>query len=331
MFIRKRISFAILPLLILGCMFASAQTARPVQQFMPPASEKSLSPDKSVKPDAKPKPIAGSAVILREPTDIASRDLFFGPGGKDRLPQGKLKFIKEDTYGVNPKFNVLDESGVKWGVKFGDEAKPETAATRLVWAVGYFTNEDYYLADLEVGQLRRKMTRGQNLITGEKLEGARFKRHNKGERQIADWSWDKNPFSGTRELDGLKIMMEIICNVDLKSSNQHVYTTPEGEQRYIAADLGSSFGKAGKTRFYTKGKLKDFQSLPLIKSAGPDYIDFWRFKQIPREHAKWIAGYLAKLSDQQISDAFRAAQFSPEEVEGFTKKVREKINELQQL
>jgi hypothetical protein len=44
--------------------------------------------------------------------------------------------------------------------------------------------------------------------------------------------------------------------------------------------------------------------------------------------ATWPAG---QLSDQQISDAFRAAQFSPEEVEGFTKKVREKINELQQL
>ena len=103
------------------------------------------------------------------------------------------------------------------------------------------------------------------------------------------------------------------------------------EQRYIAADLGSSFGKAGETMFYTKGKLKDFQSLPLIKNAGPEYIDFWRFTHIPREHAKWITGYLAQLSDQQIRDAFRAAQFSPEEVEGFSKKVREKINELQQL
>lgn len=329
MFIPKRIFYAILPLVIFGCPLASAQTASPVQQFMLRASEKSSK--SATKPETKPGLGAGSAAMWREPTDIASRNLFYGPGGPDRLPKGKLKFIKEDTNGVNPKFNVVDEDGVKWGVKFGNEAKPETAAVRLVWAVGYFTNEDYYLADLDVGQLWQQMKRGQNLIRGEKLQGARFKRHNTGERQVSDWSWDKNPFVGTRELDGLKIMMEIICNVDLKSANQHVYTTAEGEQRYIAADLGSSFGKAGKTMFYTKGNLKDFQSLPLIKSAGPDYIDFWRFKQIPREHAKWIGGYLAQLSDQQISDAFRAAQFSPEEVEGFTKKVRDKINELQQL
>ncbi|HZD09407.1 MAG TPA: hypothetical protein VE176_14215 [Candidatus Limnocylindrales bacterium] len=132
---RKRFLVLILPLLILGSLLTSAQTARPVHQFMLLASDKIPSADKSTKPDAKPKPGAGSALIWREPTDIASRDLFCGPGSKDRLPHGKLKFLKEDKNGVNPKFNVVDEDGVKWGVKFGNEAKPETAATRLGWAV----------------------------------------------------------------------------------------------------------------------------------------------------------------------------------------------------
>ena len=83
--------------------------------------------------------------------------------------------------------------------------------------------------------------------------------------------------------------------------------------------------------FYTKGNLKDYQSRPLIKNAGPEFIDFWRFKHIPREHAKWIGGYLAQLSDEQIKDSFRAAGFSLEEVEGFTKMVKQKINELVNL
>jgi hypothetical protein len=96
-------------------------------------------------------------------------------------------------------------------------------------------------------------------------------------------------------------------------------------------DLGSSFGKAGKTIFRTKGDLKDYQALPLIKRAGPEYIDFWYFKHIPREHAKWIGSYLAQLSDKQISDAFRAAGFNPKEIGGYTRKIRDKINELNQL
>src|SRR5579859_3817850 len=103
MFIRKRILSTIL---LFGCLLASAQTARPVQQFMLRASEKGPSADKSTKPEAKPALGAGSAVMWREPNDSASRDLFYGPGGPDRLPMGKLKFLKESTRGVNPKFDV---------------------------------------------------------------------------------------------------------------------------------------------------------------------------------------------------------------------------------
>jgi len=279
-----------------------------------------------------PKPGVGSApaVLWREPTDIQSRNLFYGPGGPEHQPHGKLSFIEEKFNGVNPKFDVHDEDGTSWAVKIGNEAKPETAATRLVWAVGYFTNEDYYLPELNIaGDL--SLRRGGALSHRTQLKDLRLKRHNQGERQIADWGWDNNPFVGTRELDGLKIMMELICNVDLKAPNQHIYDVNGAEQRYVAADLGSSFGLAGKTIFYSKGVLKDFQSRPLIKNVGPEFIDFWSFKHIPRLHAKWIGGYLAQLSDDQIKDAFRAAGFSPAEVEGFAQKVREKINELVNL
>ncbi|MES2393886.1 MAG: hypothetical protein V4555_19775 [Acidobacteriota bacterium] len=270
------------------------------------------------------------AVIWREPTDIATRDLFYGPGGFKHLPAGKLAFTQEKLNGVNPKFDVRDEDNVRWGVKMGVEAKPETAATRLMWAVGYFANEDYYLPVLNVsGDM--PLTRGKDLIKHGKIDGARLKRHNKGEREIGNWSWDVNPFVNTRELNGLKIMMEIICNTDLKKAQQHVYDEHGIEQRYIAADVGASFGRAGKTLFRTKGNLRDYQAEPLIKGIGPDYVDFWVFKHIPREHAKWIGGYLNQLTDAQIRDAFRAGGFSPAEIDGFAIKVRDKINELNQL
>lgn len=277
-------------------------------------------------------PALGSApaVMWREPADIQTRDLFYGPGGREHMPVGTFTFLEEKMHGVNPKFDVRDEAGVRWGVKMGREARPEVAATRLIWAVGYFTNEDYYLPQLNInGSMQLK--RGQDLIHHNVINGVRLKRHNKGEHKIADWSWSNNPFVGTKELDGLKIMMELVCNVDLKAANQHVYDVDGVEQRYIAADVGSSFGMCGKTMFYSKGVLKDFQAKPLIKTAGPEFIDGWRFQHISREHAKWIGGYLAQLSDAQISDAFRAAGFRPEEIDGFAKKVREKINELNAL
>ena len=277
------------------------------------------------------KPTLGSApaVLWQEPVDIKTRDLYYGQGGREHQPSGKFTFLQEKLNGVNPKFDIRDEEGIRWGVKMGDEARPETAATRLIWAVGYFTNEDYYLPTLKIKSHRElPITRGQALIKNNTIHGVRLKRHNKGEHEIADWAWDSNPFVGTRELDGLKIMMELICNTDLKPVQQHVYDVHGIEQRYVAADVGASFGKAGKTIWRTKANLADYESLPLIKKAGPEYVDFWFFKHIPREHAIWIGGYLNQLSDAQIRDAFRAGGFSTQEIARYSRKVREKINEL---
>ena len=57
----------------------------------------------------------------------------------------------------------------------------------------------------------------------------------------------------------------------------------------------------------------------------------WIGKHIPRSDAKWIGGLLAQLSPDQIRDAFRAAGYSPEQVEGFSAVVEERIAELNKL
>jgi hypothetical protein len=44
--------------------------------------------------------------------------------------------------------------------------------------------------------------------------------------------------------------------------------------------------------------------------------------------AEWLGQILSQLSDKQISDAFRAANYSPQEIDMLTKSVRDRINEL---
>jgi hypothetical protein len=271
------------------------------------------------------------AALWTDPGDIKSRDLFYGCGGKEHQPKGKLKFVQEQLNGVNPKFDARDHDGVRWGIKMGSEARPEVAASRLVWAAGYFTNEDYYLPELPVKGLPQ-LSRGQELIEKDKIHGVRLKRHNKGEHRIGNWTWNGNPFAGTRELNGLKVMMELINNTDLKPEHLVIYEVKGVQQRYFVSDLGGSFGRAG-SHFYnrTKGVVKDFQAYRLIQKTGPEYLDFWYFKHVPRADAKWLGGILSQLSDEQIQDAFRAGGFSPKEVDGFTRKLREKISELTRL
>ncbi len=139
------------------------------------------------------------------------------------------------------------------------EPQSETAATRLVWAAGYFTDEDYYLPELQVEKMPR-LQRGAKFVTADGLvHGVRLERSVKGQKKSATWSWFKNPFVGTKELDGLKIMMALINNWDLKEINNEVYNEKGEANRYVVvADLGASFGETGDTITRSKSNVADY-------------------------------------------------------------------------
>src|SRR5262249_44905972 len=66
------------------------------------------------------------------------------------------------------------------------------------------------------------------------------------------WSWTENPFIGTPELGGLKIMIMLTSNCDTKDardgegSNNEIVETPDGSPSwYAVTDWGASLGKAG--------------------------------------------------------------------------------------
>jgi hypothetical protein len=93
---------------------------------------------------AEDAPPRGTPVLWRVPDDISTRDLFWGPGGEASRPDlSSVTFVKQETGGYSPKFRVRDGAGRVWVAKMGKEAQSETAAVRLVWAVGYETEINY--------------------------------------------------------------------------------------------------------------------------------------------------------------------------------------------
>lgn len=309
--------------------------------------------------------VAGNApaVLWQDPADIASRNLYYGPGGKEHAPHTTYTFLKEDLNGTNPKFDVRDENGVKWRVKLGAEARPEVVASRLVWAVGYYSNEDYFLPELRVEDMPR-LKRGQNLVGPDAtVHNVRLKRYEKDEKKVGNWKWSDNPFEHQRQLNGLRVMMALMNNWDLKDTNNAIYAEKdqEGSQpqlRYEVSDLGASFGATGLglSQSRCKGNLKSYEHSKFIRKITPEYVDFtvparadlfyafirpgefkrrqdlrWLGKEVPRSDARWIGGLLAQLSPEQIRDAFRAAGYSPQQVEGFAGVVQERIAELSKL
>jgi hypothetical protein len=300
-----------------------------------------------------------TAILWKNPVDIRTRNLFYGPGGKDGQPKEPLTFTEEDQGGTNPKFDVRDAAGVKWKVKLGLEARPETVATRLMWAVGFITNENYFLRETTVQQMPRQLERGQHLVGRDgTIEAARLQRPLQG-KKVGNWDWKHNPFVGSREFNGLRVMMALLSNWDLRKVNNAIYVDGEEDDPkfYEVSDLGSSFGKTGESykNSMSKNNLHAYQKAKFISKVSATRVSFnfpthfpflymlnlphfisqfrhrWVGRNIPRSDVKWIAGLLSQLSHEQICDAFRAGGYSPDQVDAFAAAVEKRIAQLKQL
>src|SRR4051812_23882752 len=117
-----------------------------------------------------------------------------------------LKFIKDEEGGYSTKFRVRDGQGRVWVAKVGKEAQSETAAVRLLWALGYMTEINYLVPRVTIP--------GKGTF-----ENVRFEARPEGVKRLDEWKWDKNPFKGTRAFQGLKVLMVLINNWDIKDAN----------------------------------------------------------------------------------------------------------------
>lgn len=295
------------------------------------------SQDKDSKDKKKEIP-QGTPVLWREPTDISSRNLLLGPGGASMKPDlSRITFVREEKGGYSKKYRIKDGRGHTWVAKIGKEAQSETAAVRLVWAVGYVTEINYLVPSLTI--------EGKGTFESVRLEA----RPENVDRFDA-WMWTSNPFAGKRELQGLKVLMALMENWDLKDDNNRILAVKNGnrsELQYIVSDLGTTFGKTGGQ----KSPMAFIRSIKGSRNEPDDYVndefidevqgntvrlDYSGKNQslmrdISIADARWIGGLLSRLSDSQIQDAFRAANYTPEQVRMLSGAVRKRINQLVNL
>jgi hypothetical protein len=281
----------------------------------------------------KPAP-AGTPVLWRQPSDISSRDLLLGPGGTSMRPDlRRITFIKEEKGGYSKKYRVRDASGREWVAKIGKEAQSETSAIRLLWGVGYLTEVNYLLPRVTIP--------GKGTF-----RNVRFEARPEEWDRVGEWKWKRNPFTSKPEYQGLKIMMALINNWDLKDSNNEIVqirTNRGNELRYIISDLGATFGHASTTPLFwrftrSRNNPKNYAKSNFLEKVKGDRVvlhfggkNRGLMKNITVDDAIWMGSLLAQLSDQQIRDAFRAANYTPDQVELLTRTVRVRTNELLSL
>jgi hypothetical protein len=301
--------FAALTLLALGC----GKLPKKMRAATPPPSAEQM------------------AELWVEPGDPTSRDLFHGAGGPDLMPKpgASFRFKSKDTKGYSWGYQVLDEEGTEWSVKYGPEAHSEVFASRIVWALGYHQAPTYHVANWT-------LTGGPE--PGPK-QPSRFRPELKDRRRTGTWRWHDSPFVGTQPYRGLLVLMRVLNNWDLLERNNAVFELArpvEGASRwYVVIDLGASLGR---TRIIpvsgTRSDVEDFETQGYIN--GVDDKGRVRFDDLGRFHrelfqdltpadVRWTSERLSRLTQKQWDDAYRAAGYTAADAQRFHRKIQEKI------
>ncbi|MFN2597526.1 MAG: hypothetical protein ABR563_10125 [Pyrinomonadaceae bacterium] len=281
----------------------------------------------------------GTPVLWRDPGDVSALDLSqLAHPDADKPDLSKLTYVRDEQTGYSVKYHVKDGAGKSWVVKVGNEARPETAAVRLVNALGYMTETNYLVPCVHIpgaAKPRKDVPRCE----GDGFADARFEARPDNVKRLDIWGWKDNPFKGTKEFKGLVVLMGLLNNWDLKDENNKVLLVRgdggQNELRYIISDLGATFGKTGGGITHSRNEPENYAKSKFINGVSGGKVHFayggksqFLFDDITVEDARWIAGLLAGLSDQQIASAFTAADFKPNEVQTLSSAVRARINEL---
>lgn len=292
-------------------------------------------------------------ILWRNPGRVDALDLANGVGGAARAPRPPFLFIEEDISGSNPKIKVKDARGVEWNLKWSEEAKPEVFASRLAWACGYVAQPEYFVQHGRIAGVKR-LTRARSVIGPDgSFENARFQLRTRSPKFLKkqSWSWSYNPFVGTRELNGLKVIVMLTSDWDNKDardidrdSNLAIFEEHRGSRRvylYFVADWGASMGKWGHVYSRNKWDCKGYteQTRGFVKGVKNGIVEWGYVGQRTEDAAKdirvsdvaWLMQYLGRITDPQLRAALRASGASPEEIECFTTAVRTRIEQLRRV
>jgi hypothetical protein len=225
------------------------------------------------------------------PVNIPKMNILSGPKNPLARTPGSLvtcRYIepKEPPAGTVPKFKcTVLKSGEEIRVKYGDNTREvfaEVAASRLLWALGFYTDEDYYVRIKCLGCPEKNPFRpekDERRIT-RIFDSAMLERTFPGviveASEDQGWSWneldkvDEKKGGATRaQKDAFRLLAVFIQHSDNKAVNQRLvcYKQDLPDPKNAAscrrpilmiADLGATFG-AGATKITDTAKM-DFQN-----------------------------------------------------------------------
>lgn len=274
---------------------------------------------------------------------------FTRAAGRDDPPRPPFRFVAEKTSGNTAKVIVSDVSGTEWRVKWGLEVKAESFATRLVGALGYNVAPTWFVARGKIAGAHSLARAGKFIRRDGSFTNASFERKDPSRQSLPeDWAWNKNPFMGTNELNGLKVVVMLVANWDNKDARDSdngsntgiLQSRVKGRTQLIygVSDWGQALGGWGP-RLYPKtwdcGRFTT-QTSTFLQGRKGEYLRFGFFGQhtqdfsndITPANVRWLMRYLGKITDAQLRSGLKASGATPQEAACFATGLRKRIKQL---
>jgi len=294
--------------------------------------------------------------LWRDPGPLTAADLRTGPGGSGGAPVPPFTFAQEHLAGSQPCVAVRDGRGRLWRVKWGHEVRPESFAVRFAHACGYFAEVTHYLEEGSIDGANG-LTRARACIGEDgRFREARFELEDPEVRMLFgehSWAWNDNPFIGTPQLSGLKIVTMILSNWDTKDrrdvargSNTAIFERRVSalgrEACYLITDWGGAMGKWG-TNVISRGRWDpdgfEAQTPHFVTGVKDGIVQFGYVGQrtadvaydIPVDHVAWFYERATLLTEPLLREGLLASGATDEEAARFAKALRDRIRQLGQV
>jgi hypothetical protein len=274
---------------------------------------------------------------------------FSHAAGRENPPRLPFHFVSERLSGNTPKVIVRDGAGVEWRVKWGLEVKAESFATRLAGALGYYVEPTWFLARGKIVGARA-LTRARRFIRPDgSFANASFERRNPNLESLPEsWAWNKNPFEGTNQLNGLKVLVMLVANWDNKDardprigSNTAILRRRINRREqliYSVTDWGQALGGWGpqltpqtwnceRFAMQTRTFLQGHQGAHLMFGYTGQHTDDFK-NDITPANVRWLLRYLGRVSDAQLRSGMTASGGTAAETACLAAQPRRRINQL---
>ena len=291
-------------------------------------------------------------VIWRHPGTLTAGEIGDGPCGRGGGPAEPFHFVEEHDTGSQPCLSIRDARGREWRVKWGQEVHTEVFGTRLAWALGYFAEPSYFVASGEIHGTRELRRAAACIDEHHRFTEARFELSESGVAKHFDahgWAWDDNPFVGSHELNGLKILMMLVSNWDNKDvrdvargSNTAIFEYRTGkdlEARYLIIDWGAALGAwgnnvlkrgrwdpeayASQNQYFITGVIDEIVQFGYQGQRTADVT-----QNITVDDLRWFDGRAQSLSDDHLRAALIASGANEDETASFTASLRERLDRI---